>query len=87
MQIETNQPPRLLTPTELGMMVKMLREARRWSQEQLAAISGLSGRSIQRVESGKPSSLDTRRALARALDADDIDVFEKEVSLPAAEEV
>ena len=34
------------------MIVKRLREKRNWSQEQLATLSGLSTRTIQRIESG-----------------------------------
>jgi transcriptional regulator with XRE-family HTH domain len=43
-------PPRLLTDAELAVAVRFLRENRRWSQEQLADLSGLSVRTIQRVE-------------------------------------
>lgn len=60
---------------ELADMVKLLRIGRNWSQEQLAEISGLTVRTIQRVERGETSSFDTRRALARAFDAPDIDCF------------
>lgn len=41
---------RLLTPAELGLCVRLFREMRQWSQEQLAEISGLNVRTIQRVE-------------------------------------
>lgn len=53
---------RLLTPAELAVCIKLFRETRQWSQEQLAAISGLSVRTVQRVEQGLSASLDTRRA-------------------------
>lgn len=43
---------RLLTPAELGLCVRLFREMRQWSQEQLAEISGLNVRTIQRVEQG-----------------------------------
>lgn len=69
--------PRLLTQEELGLAVKIQRELRQWSQEQLGEFSGLSTRTIQRVEGGKPSDLDTRRALARAFDLEEIDAFNK----------
>ena len=52
------------------------------SQEQLGEISGLSARTVQRVEEGKPSSLDTRRALARAFEFEDIDAFNKPYVIP-----
>jgi hypothetical protein len=43
----------------------------------LAGLAGLTERTIQRVEDGQPSSLDTRRAIARAFGIKDLDVFEK----------
>jgi transcriptional regulator with XRE-family HTH domain len=43
-----------------------LRQSRGWSQEKLAAISGLSERTIQRVERDGTCSLETRLALAAA---------------------
>lgn len=46
--------------------VRELRTKANWSQEDLAAASGLSLRTIQRVENDGTSSLDTRRALAAA---------------------
>lgn len=83
---EQAQQPRLLTPEELGALVKLLRELRHWSQEQLGEISGLSARTIQRVEGGKPSDLDTRRAIARAFEFEDIDALSKPYAIPTDEE-
>jgi transcriptional regulator with XRE-family HTH domain len=65
----------LISSQELSDMVKLLRGGRNWSQEQLAEISGLTARTIQRVERGETSNFDTRRALARAFEAPDIDCF------------
>ena len=45
-----------------------LRRVRHWTQEDLAAASGLSGRTVQRVETNCRSSLATSRALAAAFD-------------------
>lgn len=73
---------RLLTASELATYIKLLRDFRNWSQEQLGAISGLNVRTIQRVEQGQPASLDTRRALARAFEIEDIDIFNKPFSIP-----
>lgn len=87
MSTEKAQRPRQLTPNELGMLVKVFREMRQWSQEQLGEISGLSSRTIQRVEEGKPSSIDTRRALARAFECEDIDTFSKPYVIPTDEEL
>ncbi len=47
--------------------VRRHREARAWSQEQLATVSGISARTVQRVESEGVASLETRMALAAAL--------------------
>jgi transcriptional regulator with XRE-family HTH domain len=78
---------RLLAPEELAACIRLFRESRRWSQEQLAAISGLNVRTVQRVEQGLPASLDTRRALARAFALEDVDVFEKPFSIPSADDI
>lgn len=84
---EQTHQPRLLTPDELAAFVKLYRQLRQWSQEQLADISGLSARTIQRVERGDPSDLDTRRAIARAFEFEDIDVLNKPYSIPTDEEL
>lgn len=84
---EKAQQTRQLTPEELGLLVKIFREIRQWSQEQLGEISGLSARTIQRVEEGKPSSLDTRRAIARAFGFEDIDAFNKPYVIPTDEDL
>lgn len=46
--------------------LKTLREARGWSQEQLAAVSGLSPRTIQRLEADGRASGESRMAVAAA---------------------
>lgn len=43
---------------------RSLRLARAWSQEQLAELSGLSVRTVQRIENGDQPSLETLSALA-----------------------
>lgn len=83
---ESTQQTRLLTPAELALCIRLFREMRQWSQEQLAAISGLNVRTIQRVEQGLFASLDTRRALARAFEFEDIDALNKPFTIPSAEE-
>jgi transcriptional regulator with XRE-family HTH domain len=87
MDTATEQSPRNLTPLELAAVVRSMRDARTWSQEQLAEISGLSTRTVQRVEEDQPSSLDTRRALAAGLRFQDIDAFNKPYVIPTAEEM
>lgn len=81
------QQARLLTPEELAACIKLFREMRQWSQEQLAEISRLSVRTIQRVEQGLSASLDTRRALASAFEFEDIDVLNKPFTIPSEEEL
>ena len=65
----------------------MFREMRQWSQEQLAEISGLNVRTVQRVEQGLSASLDTRRALASAFEFEDIDALNKPITIPSEEEL
>jgi len=68
---------RLLTLAELAEFIKTMRNERKWSQATLAEIAGIKERTVQRVESGEPSNFDTRRALARAFEYEDLDVFNK----------
>ncbi|BDX08429.1 helix-turn-helix domain-containing protein [Planctobacterium marinum] len=49
-------------------ILKQLRLSKHWSQEQLAEMSGLSVRTIQRIESGQNASLESMKCLAAALD-------------------
>jgi transcriptional regulator with XRE-family HTH domain len=60
--------------------VRRLREARAWSQEQLATVSGISPRTVQRVESEGIASLDTRMALAAALECEPAMLLESAVA-------
>ena len=83
---DQTKAPRMLTLAELAFLIKFFREMRQWSQEQLSAISGLSSRTIQRVEDGQASSTDTRRALARAFEFEDIDALNKPFAIPDVEE-
>ncbi|MCE9687858.1 helix-turn-helix domain-containing protein [Shewanella sp. AS16] len=46
------------------MLIRKLRLQRGWSQEHLAQLTGLNTRTIQRVERGKPPSLETLNSLA-----------------------
>lgn len=84
---ESTQQVRLLTPAELALCIKLFREMRQWSQEQLAAISGLNVRTIQRVEQGVSANLDTRRTLAGAFEFEDIDALNKPLTIPSEEEL
>jgi transcriptional regulator with XRE-family HTH domain len=52
------------------MLVQKLRLQRGWSQEQLATISGLSVRTIQRIERGQPPGLESLKSLAAIFEVD-----------------
>jgi transcriptional regulator with XRE-family HTH domain len=52
---------------EIGI-VKKLRLEHGWSQEQLAKVSGLSLRTVQRVEAGEPCSAESKLSLASTFD-------------------
>jgi len=60
------------------MYIKNLRQVKFLSQEDLSSLSGLSLRTIQRVESGHRVSYSSLRALAIAFDID-IDDLEQEI--------
>ena len=51
-------------------LVRKLREEKGWSQEHLAAVSGLSTRTVQRLEAEGNASLESRSALAAAFGVD-----------------
>jgi transcriptional regulator with XRE-family HTH domain len=52
------------------MLVQKLRLQHGWSQEQLAELSGLSVRTIQRIERGLPASNETLKSLASVFEID-----------------
>ena len=52
------------------LLILKLRLQRGWSQEQLAEITGLSVRTIQRIERGQTRSTESLKALAAVLDVD-----------------
>ncbi len=82
--LETAQNTRrTLNPDEIGLIVKTCRVDLGWTQETLAELSSLTVRTIQRIEQGQPSSLDTRRSLARAFQFPDIDFFNTLVEFPS----
>jgi transcriptional regulator with XRE-family HTH domain len=65
----------------------VFRDARQWTQEQLAVIAGLNVRTVQRVERGWPACPDTCRALASAFDFLDIDALNKPFAIPPEDEL
>lgn len=72
MTVDTHSLP----PKMLGFWVRMLRQTQDLSQDALAVASGLTIRTIQRVEAGAQASLTTRRCLARGLGYPNVDVFD-----------
>ncbi|WHI49735.1 2TM domain-containing protein [Microbulbifer sp. MLAF003] len=62
------------------MIIRKLRLQRGWSQEQLARISGLNIRTIQRIERGQNPSLESRKALAAVFEIDLSELQESEVN-------
>ena len=52
------------------MLVQKLRLQHGWSQEQLAELSGVSVRTIQRLERGRPAAFETLKAVAAVLEVD-----------------
>jgi len=52
------------------MIVKKLRQRKHWSQEQLAELTGLSTRTIQRIETGSQASLESLKALAAVFEVE-----------------
>ena len=52
------------------MLIQKLRLKRGWSQQQLAHASGLSTRTIQRVEAGHPASTETLKSIAAVFEVD-----------------
>lgn len=52
------------------MILKQLRISRHLSQEQLALMSGLNVRTIQRIESGHKASIESLKSLAAVLEVD-----------------
>ncbi len=60
------------------MTIQKLRVDRGWSQEDLAAQSGLSVRTIQRIENGKRASLESLKCLAAVFEAKVADLVQEE---------
>jgi transcriptional regulator with XRE-family HTH domain len=60
------------------MILKRLRENKKWSQEQLAIMAGLSVRTIQRIERGQSASLESLKSLASVLEVS-ISTLEQEI--------
>ena len=61
------------------MIVQQMRLKRGWSQQQLADLSGLNVRTIQRIERGQQASLESFKALGAAFDVDFSELQEQAV--------
>lgn len=62
-------------------LVARLRRERSWSQDELAIAAGLNLRTVQRVEKYASASLQTKKALAVALDIDARDLDDEELRM------
>lgn len=72
---------RIPTAADVAGIVKAKRGMNQWTQATLAEIARVTERTVQRVENDEPSSLDTRRALARAFGYE-VDFFERPLPFP-----
>ena len=61
------------------MIVRTLRIQRGWSQDQLAQLSGLSVRTIQRIERGKTAGLESLKSLAAVFEVNSQDLQQETV--------
>ena len=71
--IENNMKPTTINLRDL----KEMRLQRHWSQEQLAEMSGLSIRTIQRIENGENAGFESIKSLAAVFEIDIIDSDKK----------
>jgi transcriptional regulator with XRE-family HTH domain len=69
------------------MLIQKLRLQRGWSQEQLAELSGLSVRTVQRLERGQTASVESLKALGAAFEIDFSDLKEPEMSTTMSQNV
>jgi transcriptional regulator with XRE-family HTH domain len=63
------------------MLVQKLRLKHGWSQEQLADLSGVSVRTVQRIERGQAASVETLKALGAVFGVDFSTLKEQEMTL------
>lgn len=64
------------------MHIQKLRLQRGWSQQQLAELSGLSVRTIQRIENGHTPSMESLKSLASVFEIDFQQLQPQEASMP-----
>ncbi|MGY8663635.1 helix-turn-helix domain-containing protein [Bradyrhizobium sp. UFLA05-109] len=68
------------------MIVQKLRLQRGWSQEELAELSGLSVRTIQRIERGNAASMESLKALGAVFEIDFSTLKETDMDMTAGEQ-
>jgi transcriptional regulator with XRE-family HTH domain len=66
-----------ITAKEKKMIIRKLRLQRGWSQEQLSECSGLSIRTIQRIERGQNASVESLKSLAAVFEVDITDLTQE----------
>lgn len=66
------------------MLVQKLRLQHGWSQQQLAELSGLSTRTVQRIEQGQAASTESLKALASVFEIDFSQLMPKEDAMHTA---
>jgi transcriptional regulator with XRE-family HTH domain len=69
------------------MLIQKLRLQRGWSQEQLAELSGLSVRTIQRIERGQTASVESLKSLGAVFEIDFSALKEPEMNETASQGV
>jgi transcriptional regulator with XRE-family HTH domain len=69
------------------MLIQKLRLQRGWSQEQLAELSGLSVRTVQRLERGQTASMESLKALASVFETDISTLKEPDMDAPRTDGV
>lgn len=67
------------------MCVQKLRQDNGWSQERLAQLSGLSVRTIQRIESGKKPGFESLNCLAAVFEVDVTTLTEEQTAMDTTE--
>ena len=67
------------------LMIRKLRLQRGWSQEELAQFSGLSTRTIQRIERGENPGLETLKSLAAVFDMEVSEFMPEEQNMNSKE--
>ena len=69
------------------MLIQKLRLQHGWSQEQLAELSGVSVRTIQRLEGGQTASVDSLKALACVFEVDFTRLKDSPMDIPGPQTV